>query len=590
MDITSNMNTPDNDNNFTFDDDYHLCTNETRCSHTLDNRFWRIRGEAHHPILAVLYSIFVVVAFGWNLFILIVMVKKRTTFKLPAHVAIFSLSVINIITCVIVVLPMVITQATQEWIFFDDSDCGRCIVCGFQGAIVVLLVDVALHILALMSFDRMLLLVKPLTYKEYINKRKMLIAIIVVTVLCILVVVPPFCGFGEIDFNRNLGVCLPRFTGSDGQQFYIGFCLIEALFPLITLIVTSVWTYRVIGRSLKTNHIRRKSLHRRKSMQEMNEVTHHKGQQRQLARVFGAFLVAYIFAWSPIVVVGFVFVFSGGRNDGKVPAQVFVFGFLCYLSNILFQPVLETLFISDLRTELVSVKKNIGESIRTGTGAMIKKGSELSHRISNSLMDVSLTTATESPLGSRHSRFSPSPLRRTQSDSGFEEDSQANGTILSYGSNRSLNLSKSHKKTRFEGSIELDVVKPSALASLEPIPESSTLERGATLSHFVFEVDVHEESSFSDVNTAEPSGSATLGDIEEGVPTNGTSSGPENTGMAYSPDMPEFPSSPDLSDSPDILRLSSSPDIPDVPSSPKAVNQLTLSSENEVNSIDEIQQ
>ena len=578
-------------NDSDFDEDYHLCTNASRSSsYTIDNRYWRIRGEAHHPILAVMYSIFVVVAFSWNLFIVVVMVKKRTTFKLPAHVAIFSLSVINIISCVTVVLPMVITQATQEWIFFNDSDHGRCIVCGFQGAFVVLLVDVALHILALMSFDRMLLLVKPLTYRKYFTKKRMLIAIIIVTVLCLLVVTPPFYGFGEIDFNRNLGVCLPRFTGDNGQQLYIGFCLIEALFPLVTLIVSSVWTYRVIVRTLKTNHIRRKSLHRRKSMQEMDEVTHHKGQQRQLARVFGAFLVAYIFAWSPIIVVGFVFAFSGDSNDYEVPAQVFVFGFFCYLSNILFQPVLETLFISDLRTELRSVKKNIGESIRTGTGAIVKKGSELSQRISNidirsSLVDVSI--ATESPLGSRRSRFSPSPLRRTQSDSGFEEDSQGNGIVFSYGSSRSLNSSssKSHKKTRFEGPIELDVVKHNVLASLEPIPESATLERGATLSR-LFDEREESQTPNSDVYIDDPSGSATLEDIEEGVPTNGTSSGPDNTGMAYSPDVPEFPSSPDPPDSPDILQLSSSPDI--VSGSPKAINQVVFSSGNE-DSSNEIQ-
>jgi len=583
------MNVTDNASNITFNEDYHLCTNESRsCSYSIDNRYWRIRGEAHHPILAVLYSIFVVVAFSWNLFIVIVMVKKRTTFKLPAHVAIFCLSVINIISCITVVLPMVITQSTQEWIFFDDSDCGRCIVCGIQGAIVVLLVDVALHILALMSFDRMLLLVKPLTYQKYFTNKRMFIAIMIVTVLCLLVVTPPFYGFGEIDFNRNLGICLPRFTGPNTQRLYIGFCLIEALFPLITLIVTSVWTYRIILRTLKTNHIRRKSLHRRKSMQEISEVTHHKFQQRQLARVFGAFLVAYIFAWSPIVVVGFVFVFSGGSNDDKVPAQVFVFGFFCYLSNILFQPVLETLFISDLRTELRSVKKNIGDSIRTGTGAIVKKGSELSQRISSlefrsSLVDVSSSFSTESPLGSRRSRFSPGPLRRTQSDSGFEEDSQGNSIILTYGSSRSLSSSnRSHKKTRFEGSIEVDVVKHNILASLEPIPESATLERGATLS-YLFDEYEESQSPISDANSDEP---ATLEEVEEGVPTNGTSSDPDNTGIAYSPDIPEFPTSSHSPDSPDILQLPGSPDI--IPSSPKVINQVALLSENE-NINDEIQ-
>jgi len=441
-------------------------------------------------------------------------------------------------------------------------------------------VDVALHILALMSFDRMLLLVKPLTYKNYINKKRMFAGVIVVTILCVLVVIPPFCGFGEIDFNRNLGICLPRFTGDDNQLFYIAFSLIEALFPLVTIVVTSIWTYRVIVRTLNINHVRRKSLHRRQSKHEMDEVMHHKKQQRQIVRVFGAFLVAYIFAWSPIVVVGFVFLFSGGSNDDKVPAQVFVFGFFCYLSNILFQPVLETLFISDLRTELRSVQRNIGETIRTGTGAVIRKGSELSQRLSSlefrsSLVDVSIVEP--SPSGSRRSRFSQSPLRRTQSDSGFEEESQGNGSIISsYGSSRSLNFNKSSKKTRFEGSIEVsDAVKHNVLASLEPIPESATLERGAMLSHLFDECEEQEESPVNDTIIVELSGSATPGNTEEGASTKRTSI---NMRIPHSPDIPEFSSSPDFSDTSETFRLSSSPDIL---SSPKAFYQMVHSSGNE---------
>jgi len=475
--------------NESFDDDFRLCSNNSQsCTTTVDNRYWRIRGEVHHPVLAVLYILFFLIAFGWNIFILVVMVKKRTTFQLPAHVAIFALTVANVFSCVTVILPLFIVQCTQEWEFFAN-DCVRCIICKIQGAFVVLLVDFALHVLALMSFDRMLLLLKPMTYKKYITKARIFGLIMVLLGLCILIVTPPFYGFGEIEFNRNLGTCLPRFTGNSGQIFYVGFCLIEALFPLVTLIITSIITYRVIVRALRTNHLRRKSLHRRKSVQEFNEVSHHKGQQKQLAKVFGAFLIAYIFAWSPIVVVGFVFVFSGGSNDDKVPPQFFVFGFFCYLSNVLFQPILETLFISDLRTKLRGVKSTIKESILSGTDAMIRKGSELTHRISQLDFRSSLTeiSTTESPLPShriRSSSQSPvlnhvnNPLRRCHSDSGYEEGSiHSNSILVPFGSNRSLN-NKSHKKTRFDFNESSDTLK----ACLEPIPESRTLERQAALS------------------------------------------------------------------------------------------------------------
>ena len=477
-----------------FDEDYHLCTNSSSspsCCGILDNRYWRIRGDVHHPILAVLYILFFLISFGWNIFILVVMIKKRTTFQLPAHVAIFALTVANVFSCITIILPLFIVQVTQEWVFFG-ADCYRCNICKIQGAFVVLLVDFALHVLALMSFDRMLLLLKPLTYRKYITKKRIFGLVIVLLVLCILIVTPPFYGFGEIEFNRNLGTCLPRFTGNDGQIYYVGFCLIEAMFPMLTLIITSIITYRIIVRTLRTNHLRRKSLHRRKSMQEINEVSHHKGQQQQLAKVFGAFLVAYIFAWSPIVVVGFVFVFSGEgeSNNYKVPGQVYVFGFFCYLSNVLFQPILETLFISDLRTQLRGVKSTITESIRTGTDVMIRKGSQLTRRISDfhsSITEFNSTATTESPLP-LHRTMSTSespigtrsrPLRRSHSDSGYDEGSlHSNGILVTSGSNRSLSKLL-HKKARFDD----EANSPDTLkVCLETIPESGTLERRAARS------------------------------------------------------------------------------------------------------------
>ena len=489
--------------NDTFDEDLNLCSNDSislNSSGIYDPRYWRIRGEVHHPVLAVLYILFFLLALGWNIFILVVMVKKRNTFQLPSHIAIFALTVANVFSCVTIILPLFIVQCTQEWVFFA-GDIVRCSICKVQGAFVVLLVDFALHVLALMSFDRMLHLIKPLTYQKYITRKRIFFAVIILLLLCILIVTPPFYGFGEIEFNRNLGTCLPRFTGDSGQIYYIAFCLIEAIFPLVTLIITSIITYRIIVRTLRKDHLRRRSLQKRKSQQEISEVNHHKNQQQQLARVFGAFLISYIFAWSPIMIVGFIFVFTSGNNDDSnesdeddnvaVPGQVFVFGFFCYLSNVLFQPILETLFISDLRTKLRGVKSSISESIRTGTGAMIRKGSQLTYKLSHrefgsSLMDYS----TESPLPTHRTKRSASlspvathsmPLRRSHSDSGYDEKSYSNGILVNSGSSQSLNNKLIRKKTRFD--LDVPTNSPCSLrVELEPIPESGTLERKAAAS------------------------------------------------------------------------------------------------------------
>ena len=491
-----------------FNPDFSLCSNSSpSCSEILDNRYWEIRESVHHPVLAVLYALFFFVALGWNIFILIVMIKKRNTFKLPAHVAIFALTVVNVFSCVTIILPTFIVQVTKQWVFFGP-DCYRCNVCKVQGAFVVLLVDFALHVLALMSFDRMLLLLKPLTYKKYITKKRIFGLMIVMLVLCILVVTPPFYGFGEIEFNKNLGTCLPRFTGQDGQTYYIGLCLIESMFPLVMLIITSIITYRIIVRRLRTKHLRRKSLHRRKSLQEIEEVSH-QGQQHQLAKVFGAFLISYIVAWAPIVVVGFVFVFSGDERNRnyEVPGQVFVFGFFCYLSNVLFQPILETLFISDLRTRVRSVRNTIAKSIRTGTDAVIRRGLQFTHRISHldfrsstSELNGTFSASIELHLPTHRTRSSSEstggrhmvPIRRSQSDSGYEEGSiHGNGILDTSSSGRSLKSLQ--KKTRFEndGAMSGDTLK----VGLETISESGTLEWRAAASP---ELNVSDSESVTD--------------------------------------------------------------------------------------------
>ena len=342
-----------------------------------DPSHWRIREELLYgtPYVATVILIFFLLSFFWNLFIIITYFVKYRLLKEPANIFLLNLAFADLLVALTTMLFSIVTEIVQEFVF-GSTDVVRCGLCNFAGVFLIFLIAVSLHMLAVLSVDRFILLTWPLRYKRIMNKWKAIVIVIVVWIIAILIALPPVFGFGQNEFNRNFGACLPRFTGTNplsgiGSQFYAAFVALEALIPILVLAFTNVWTYRLVAKFLKKNITRRRTFRGKGSGSDEERKYH--SQQRQLVRVFGALFISNIISWTPVLVVVFLIFFI---SASVLPREIYIFGWICYLTNPVVHPIIESFFVKDLRYQIRRAKK----TVRRASSAVYRQSTRLFNR------------------------------------------------------------------------------------------------------------------------------------------------------------------------------------------------------------------
>ena len=385
---------------------------------------WKLREHTLVPeAMAFFYLLFFLIAFFWNLFILIMMCVRRKIFKEAAHVFLANLVLLDFLVAVFVMSFPVISSIQGEWILGTD-DLSRCYTCNVTGFFVTFLVDMSVHVLAVLSLDRVLHLAWPLKYKTYMTRVKATIIVVVIWAFVLVLNVLPFLDVGVIEFNRNLGVCLVRWTPTAENNrsiIYVGVLLLELLVPLLTLILANTLTFQLISRVLKRTNERRKILQRASTRRQhdVKEMQSHRAvvseeerryskQQRQLRKYFTAVFISNIICWSLLFVV---FVLLVVLDSDVFPPVLFVVGFFCYLLTAMIHPMLETYFIQDLRIFFRKVKKGVRKELTRQTSSIVEKASYRLRPRDSQLnvisevempsairMDLSLVEVVEQPL------------------------------------------------------------------------------------------------------------------------------------------------------------------------------------------------
>lgn len=332
----------------------------------LSNRTaWMIREDLHYgtPVVATVFMIFFWISFLWNLFIIISFMVKRKLLKEPGNILLLNLAITDFLYAVTTIMFSVVTEIAQEFVF-GTNDIVRCRLCDFAGIFFYMLVLVAVHTLAVLSLDRFIHLTKALQYKKIMRKWIVFLIIFCIWVLSLIISLFPIFGFGQYEFNTNFGACLPRFTGENANTginnyFFVVFTILELLIPMGVLVVTSIWTYKFISKFFKKN-LRRRTLYRRDSASttgDNEEEKKHKKQQIQLVKVFGALLLSNIISWTPFVIVAIIVVFVSAES---IPSEIYIFGYIAFLTSPVFHPIIESFFVKDLRYHVTRAKKFIG--------------------------------------------------------------------------------------------------------------------------------------------------------------------------------------------------------------------------------------
>ena len=317
--------------------------------------FWQISLRDGAPAVATVFAVYFLLAFSWNLFIIVTFLNKRKLLREPANILLLNLAIADLTVALTQMFFSMVTEAALEFIF-GNSDVVRCGMCDFTGVFFMLLYGVSMHTLAALSFDRFLLLFKPFRYKKIMTQRNTIFIVVGIWLVSTFLALPPVIGFGQIEFNRRFGSCVPRFGGmnirSGVQNFlYVAYVALESLFPIVTIIVCSFWTYRFINKFLRRNY-RRRSFYsgrgRDSMMHQRQEDSRYHHQQQQLVKVFGALLVSNLISWFPVLCVVIAIGALKGEAE-RVPDAVYVVGWVCYLTAPVFHPIIESFFVKDMR-------------------------------------------------------------------------------------------------------------------------------------------------------------------------------------------------------------------------------------------------
>ena len=316
-------------------------------------------------IAAFILSVMCLIAFVWNIVILVTYCYKYHLLKHPANIFLFALALNDLLVSVAVLPPSIVTFAAREFII-GNTDFVRCGFCYFQGFLIVFCSVVSINVLAILSIDRCLHLSNPLTYRNKESPVVGIIVMIAVWIFSFLLCISPAFGFGEWEFNVSIAVCMARFTPLENLRFMI-IIVIYCLVPIFVLAITNIWTYKIVAKFLSKRRVRKLSY--RGSIKEKREDnSQHQQQQKQLVKVFGALFIANIVIWSPLIVMVFVvFLFTP-----SVPSWLYVIFWIMVSSNSMIHPILESFFNKELRVQVSRGKKKVSKTVRSTSRSLIR--------------------------------------------------------------------------------------------------------------------------------------------------------------------------------------------------------------------------
>ena len=203
------------------------------------NYNFTVTGSINGPVLAAVFAVEAVVGSIANIIVLSITLYQRKSFKQPSTIFFTSLIISNLLDA-LVYLPMTtVATGAEEWILGSTFEQRRA-TCVFSGIIFWLLLYVTLGVLAAISFDKCLFIVKPYFYKRFMKPWVALIITVALWMIIALIFTLPLLGFGEYDYRFEYGPCYIKFENNIG---YLLFHMATLLFFIIIIIVTSIWTF-----------------------------------------------------------------------------------------------------------------------------------------------------------------------------------------------------------------------------------------------------------------------------------------------------------------------------------------------------------
>jgi len=130
---------------------------------------WVIAEDVHGPAVAAFVCLQFVLALSANLFIIShTLLQGRKSLTKNSIFLLFSLALVNLLMAVLYMPFYMVSSAAGAWLY-GSTDQVRSVLCQIHGFVFVYLMVASIHILAVISIDRFLNIVKPHFHKKYMT-------------------------------------------------------------------------------------------------------------------------------------------------------------------------------------------------------------------------------------------------------------------------------------------------------------------------------------------------------------------------------------------------------------------------------------
>lgn len=338
--------------------------------------------------IAAVYSIIFLVAFFWNLFIMCFFLRNKNHLKEPSSVFLFCLAMVDFLEAFSSLPFYIAALAMGEW-RFGDSDEVRQRVCSAIAFFLSIFLLVSVHLLAIIAFDRCLYVVCALRYKKLLNSWSTWILVVTVNTVPVIIASTPFYGFGVFGFVPSFGACLFRWAMD--RRYVLMFAL-EAMIPIIAIIVFTLWTYVYVRRFVRRSGRRRSqwSIRQQGAAREQKRTLR---QQKTLTRLFFTLLVCQLICFTPGLLTALLGFFT---NYETIPPEVLLVDFVFILLNAAMNPIVQSILKKPIRDSLHRLIKDVLKGIHLPCSKVAVSTNENSNSLSEADNKVLMTNLAKS--------------------------------------------------------------------------------------------------------------------------------------------------------------------------------------------------
>ena len=313
---------------------------------------FNISSTNNGPALAAALVIEMILGTITNLFIIIASCVHTKTLKKSSTMLLIFLAIVNLFFCVVYMPFQIITAALHEWIFGNTVEV-REGMCMFVGYILSFSIMIMYYILGAISFDRFLMIVKPITHRTIMTPFVVIVIIIVISGLIALYAALPLFGVAEITFLPDLFTCSVSLEKTN--VIYVIVNVVVAPIPIIIIIVTSGWTFLFTRNFIKSDYKQRMQSIKNKDAEDYQRNIYNK-RLTKLIGIFGMLLIVNTISIVPMVTIGIVAKFVGFQ---AIPDPVYGIVLIIFFLNNIADPIIQCYFRPELKKTLTDFVKHI---------------------------------------------------------------------------------------------------------------------------------------------------------------------------------------------------------------------------------------